>query len=324
MSLEFKEPCKYTLSANEMRTFCECPRKRYYSSRDCLALRANTPRTALLLGTAFHALLQFYYTGLQEHFSEAIDKLLDLGNNDTYFTKGDLFEEFDHFIEIYESQELADILSQLEESDRVTVLNMFNCYKEQLFEDLLVYTIEGCEVTFNLENWPIDDVMYHGFIDMVVRSKENGKIYFFEHKTCAGFRPDIYSRFDIQLHIYAFYGYQTYGDEFGGIILNQVKKAKTPRGYDHKREVFEYTRSEMLDFESWLSAKTKALVSPDNLHAPCNNYMSCKMCEYQDICMSYGYEVPKNYKDIIADFKDEEGNDKFAYAPRDSKEEENE
>ena len=43
MSLDFKAPCKHTFSANEIRTASECARKRYYASRDCLAIRANKP-----------------------------------------------------------------------------------------------------------------------------------------------------------------------------------------------------------------------------------------------------------------------------------------
>lgn len=70
MSLDFKAPCKHTFSANEIRTASECARKRYYASRDCLAIRANKPAKALLLGGAIHACLQYYYTELDKKIKE--------------------------------------------------------------------------------------------------------------------------------------------------------------------------------------------------------------------------------------------------------------
>jgi predicted Zn-ribbon and HTH transcriptional regulator len=174
--------------------------------------------------------------------------------------------------------------------------------------------------------------MHHGFIDMVVMDRDTGFVYFFEHKTCKDFRPAIYDRFDIQLHIYAQYGVLEYGDSFGGMILNQVKKAKTERGYDSSRGTFTTDEEELNDFFKWIKVKTEGIVSPNNMHEPCNNYMNCKMCEYADICLKYGYKLPKSKEEIIdnPDFVieeiDPETNEsvkvpQFKYEPRDSKEE---
>lgn len=312
MGLEFKEPCKFTMSANEIRVFSECPRKRYYSSRDCLAIRANTPRNALMLGSAFHETLAYYYTELDKKIKEAQANGLIL--NDELVSE--LFEEIPSY-SIENNEELV-----LNESDLKTYNCIIENYKHTIIDDCLIFEVLACEQTFYMENWPCDDVMYHGFIDMVVRRRDDGKIYFFEHKTCAGFRPEIYSRFDIQLHIYDVYGYQMYGDDFGGMILNQVKKAKTEKGYDELRLVYNYGQDEREDFTQWLKAKTEEAISPSNHHAPCNNYMSCKMCEYQDICLKFGYKVPKDVNEILNDFKDEEGNDMYAYDPRNTGEEE--
>lgn len=303
MPLDFKVQCKHTLSANEIRIASECARKRYYASRDCLAIRANTPKTALLLGSAFHSALQYYYTELDK-------KIKELGlAMPTVEDCQDLLDT------IQEYQVDEDNLSA---SDLATYRCIIDMYKEQIPYDLTEFEIINCEQAFYMHHWPIEDVMYHGNIDMIVRSRIDNKIYFFEHKTCAGFRPEIYSRFDIQLHIYDAYGAREYGDEFGGMILNQVKKAKTEKGYDQMRQTFSYSKEERSSFFNWLKAKTEAVVSPNNQHAPCNNYMSCKMCEYQNICLKYGYEVPKVTQEITEspEFIGEDGNPLFAYDPR--------
>lgn len=333
MGLDFKAPCKYTLSANEIRTFCECARKRYYSSRDCLAIRANTPRKNLILGSAFHNALQYYYTSLDTLVKKYLEtnEVSSLDTNSVQL----LFDQIKKFptwvtkvdeetgeVELDEFGE-PKLYPIVAESDIKTLENILDCYLPQIVKDLVEFEVIGCEVNFALENWPIEDVMYHGLVDMIVRKRSDNKIYFFEHKTCANFRPEIYSRFDIQLHIYAVNGKVTYEDEFGGLILNQVKKAKTPKGYDHQRDLYTYDDKELDEFCLWLKAKTSQLVSPENRHAPCNNYMSCKMCEYIDICMRYGYGFPETHEEIVNDllFTDEDGNALFAYDPRDSKDE---
>lgn len=307
MGLDFKAPCKYTMSANEIRQFSECARKRYYASRDCLAIRANTPNGNLLLGSAFHETLQYYYTELDKRIKEL--GLVEPSIEDCQ----DLLDSIPEY-------SFGENSPQPNEADRSTYNCIVNLYKEQIAYDLVDYEVIGCEQAFYMNNWPIDDVMFHGLIDMVVRKRSNGMIYFFEHKTCAGFRPEIYSRFDIQLHIYAEYGHMQYGEQFGGMILNQVKKAKTERGYDHKRDIYEYDNAEMADFYTWIKAKTELTVSPENNHAPCNNYMSCRTCEYQDICLKYGYRIPKTTKEIVDTFKDEAENPTFIYDPRNTEE----
>ena len=316
MGLDFKKPCRFTLSANEIRTFSECPRKRYYSSRDCLAIRANTPRTALMLGSAFHSSLEYYYTELNKLVNEHLSK------GEVEESKILSYEYIEMLLECIPPFSIENFKG-MGEGDIKTLQNIIFNYRDQLIKDLVEYEVVACEQQFYLESWPIDDVMYHGFIDMIVHKRSDDKIYFFEHKTCAGFRPEIYSRFDIQLHIYDFYGNKEYGDKFGGMILNQVKKSKTAKGYDAQRDLYQYDQNERDDFEQWIKLKTAALANPSNIHAPCNNYMSCKMCEYQDICMKFGYKIPKTHEEIIDDtaFEDEEGNKLFEWDPRESEEE---
>lgn len=330
MGLDFKAPCKFTLSANEIRVFSECSRKRYYSSRDCLAIRSNTPRKALILGTVFHAALQHYYTTINNVIK---DKFISNNLEFTYDDICDIYDTIEKFpltkekvneetgeVEVDENGEPV-MVPIVADGDYKTLVNMISCYLPTLFNDLLEFDVIACESNFNLENWPLRDVMYHGLIDMIVRRRSDNKVYYFEHKTCTNFRPEIYSRFDIQLHLYSIEGHRTYGEDFGGILLNQVKKAKTEKGYDQQRDLYAYSIEELNDFEQWLLAKTEQLVSPSNNHAPCNNYMTCKMCEYIDICMRYGYEVPKTHEEITEniEFTDDDDKPLYMYDPRDSK-----
>ena len=325
MSLDFKAPCKHTFSANEIRTASECARKRYYASRDCLAIRANKPAKALLLGGAIHTCLQYYYTELDKKIKEvglAKPTLEDC--QDLLDTIPQLALEGYDLLD-KDSQKIYSLISEM--------------YKEQIAVDLVSYEVISCELAFHMDDWPVADCMYHGFVDMVVKGREDDKIYFFEHKTCANFRPEIYDRFDIQLHIYAEYGKRycdAEGCDFGGMILNQIKKAKTEKGYDTKRDLISYNDKELEDFYIWLKQKTEAVISPDNHHSPCNNYMTCKMCEYAPICLKYGYEVPQTTEEIINGFNevvgqevDADGNmhdiiqPSYKYDPRPDEEEEN-
>ena len=321
MSLDFKKPCTFTLSANEIRTFCECPRKRYYSSRDCLALRGNSPRGALLLGDAFHKGLQYYYTEMNRLYDEFVST--HYGEIPSEYDLLDLLDTIPDFEPPTSLDENGNPIQAMDESQLAMLNNMLTNYKERIPDDIAHFEVLRCEQTFSIENWPIPDVMYHGYIDMIVCERATGLIYYFEHKTCKDFRPEIYDRFDIQLHLYGYCGELEHEENFGGIILNQVKKSKTERGYANDRKTFHYSIEELEDFKMWLTQKTLALISPDNIHAPCNNYMSCKMCEYADICLKYGYEVPQTSEQITEDKTFVDGADKplYSYCPRESTEE---
>ena len=320
MALDFKKPCSFTLSANEIRTMGECARKRYYSSRDCLAVRANRPAKALALGSAVHKYLQYYYTELDKQIKAT----------------GVSTPDYDFLINLMDRipEPIIENWQDLDADSRAICNNIFELYKPQILVDLTEFEVISCESSFHLENWPIEDCMYHGMLDMVAKNRNDGLIYFFEHKTCKDFRPDIYNRFDIQLHIYYMYGVIVYGTEFGGMILNQIKKAKTEKGFGMQRDKIVYNYQEQEDFYKWLKAKTASLMSPDNHHAPCNNYMTCKMCEYAPICLKYGYQVPTSTQEIIEAFQiDVSGLDEankivitkqpmFKYDPREPEEEE--
>ena len=329
MELNFNEVPKHIFSANEIRQYSECARKRYYSSRDCLAVRAVKPNGNLVLGKKVHEMLEHYYLRGQK----AIDSLLDIyeQNNQAIVREAELPRELvEGALELVEPFQLSS-----EDAEALgTDLSTFNCihenYKaERLIDDLCKYEPLHCEMEFKLNNWPVDGVQYHGQIDMIVRERATGKIWFFEHKTCKDFRPEIYNRFDIQLHLYTVAGHNyccANEAEWGGIILNEIKKAKTARGYAEHRMFYDYSNTEMRSFVSWLTAKTRAAISPNNFHEPCNTYMTCKMCEYANICLAYGYEVPQSHEEILnnASFVDEETKEPlYKYDPR-GQEEENE
>ena len=313
MAIHFKSPCKYTLSANEIRQYSECARKRYYASRDCLALRPRKINKNLEIGRAIHLALQYYYTTLNLYIQEAglvsptkeqVEALLDT-------------------VATYQLPSALEGGAELQLGDTQIYDTVVRLYMPYIVDDLVHFEVLGCEMAFHMHNWPVEDVLYHGNIDMVVKDRETGLIWFFEHKTCSNFRPEIYNRFDIQLHIYDAYGKQEYGEYFGGMILNELKKAKTERGFGVMRLEYPYTDEERDEFFYWIKKKTEGLISPNNRHEPCNSYMGCKMCEYAPICMKFGYSVPKTTAEIADDpfFVTEEGEIMFAHNPRETEEE---
>lgn len=314
MELNFdsvKRNCTHTFSANEIRTFCDCSRKRYYASRDLLAVRATKATPALSIGTAVHKWLQAMYTRASD--------LLQERNSDFSIEQCEAAVD-----EIRATIDVDGFLSELDDDNKKIFMCITENYIGTIAEDLTKYTVVGCEVDFQLNDWPVVDTMYHGQIDMIVLDREEQSIKFFEHKTCKDFRPEIYNRFDIQLHIYDTYG-RVYSQDmdlaWGGMILNEIKKAKTERGYAHHRMYYKYSFKEHDDFFKWLTRKTRMAI--DSVHEPCNNYMTCKMCDYAPICLKYGYEVPATHEEIVDAFVDEEtGEVMFKYDPRETDEEE--
>lgn len=314
MELNFdsvKRTCTHTFSANEIRTFCDCGRKRYYASRDLLAVRATKTTPALSIGTAVHKWLQTMY-------SKSSD-LLQERDSDFSIEQCRAAAE-----DIRATIDIEGFLNDLEDDNKKIFMCITQNYFETIVEDLTRYTVLGCEVDFQMDDWPTVDAMYHGQIDMIVLDRVEQRVKFFEHKTCKDFRPEIYNRFDIQLHIYDTYG-RAYSHEldlpWGGMILNEIKKAKTERGYAHHRMYYEYSFKEHDAFFRWLAAKTYAAI--ESRHEPCNNYMTCKMCDYAPICLKYGYELPTTHDEIVNSFVDEEtGEVMFKYDPREAAEEE--
>ena len=225
MELNFDMVAKHTFSANEIRQYSECARKRYYSSRDCLAVRAVKPNGNLVLGKKVHEMLEYYYM----HGQETIEGLV----NQEEVRGSELPREL-----VEEAIALMDPF-QLSDEDKEALGNdlpVFKCIHEnytvgRLIDDLCKYEPLRCEMEFKLNNWPLDGVQYHGQIDMVVRERATNKIWFFEHKTCKDFRPEIYNRFDIQLHLYTVTGHNycnAESMEWGCIILNEIKNLPRP------------------------------------------------------------------------------------------------
>ena len=320
MKLDLKNVPKYTFSANEIRQYSDCARKRYYSSRDCLAVRAVKANGNLVLGKKVHEMLEYYYLEGQK----ALEQMKGYNSNVT-LPREMVKVALESLEEFQLSEEEATALG----SDLSTFHCIHENYKaERLVDDLAKYEPLYCEMEFKLSNWPLEGVQYHGQIDMIVRERATNKLWFFEHKTCRDFRPEIYNRFDVQLHLYTVTGHnmsQHEGMEWGGSILNEIKKAKTARGYAEHRMYYTYSEEEMYSFVKWLAKKTQAAISPENEHEPCNTYMTCKMCEYASVCLAYGYEVPKTYEEVVNNsaLVDEEGEKLFKYDPR-GQEEENE
>ena len=306
MKLDYTNEPKNTFSANEIRTYGDCPRKRYYTSRDHLALRTATVGGNLALGTIVHKMLQHYYTEADKLLAEVEEITVEIAKL--------ALETIEIACPFVLEKDAID-------SENLKVfITIKNCYMEQIAIDLARYSIISCEQNFNMDNWPIDDVRYHGQIDMIVLERGTNICKFFEHKTCKDFRPEIYNRFDVQLHIYSAYG-ERYcaenGYQWGGMVLNELKKGKTERGYANHRMFYLYSEALALSFFNWIARKTAGAISPTNKHEPCNGYMVCKMCEYAPVCLQYGYEVPQTTDEVLEAFKDT-----YTYNPREAETEE--
>lgn len=76
-----------------------------------------------------------------------------------------------------------------------------------------------------------DDIHWQGIRDLVVRDRDDGLIYFIDHKTTGKKVDSQYyaASFDMsqQMTGYHWMGQQEHGDDFGGIIINAVQSTKT-------------------------------------------------------------------------------------------------
>ena len=169
-------------------------------------------------------------------------------------------------------------------------------------EDLMRFEVLGTEVSlthdFNTQ------LAWLGKIDLIMREKSSGAIYFLDHKTTtkkvdSSFYTDQFEH-DQQMTSYWWLGQQTYGPDFAGIMINACQTTKTI-GFNHARCVL--SRDDW-QIDEWLSNINalgprirEALDIGPQLHAAglretdpevlalfpiCNTY-SENFCEYQGL-----------------------------------------
>lgn len=273
------------VDVSEIKTYRECKRKHFLSSRNRLHLKPIAPNDNLFFGTVFHQCLHMLYAGAGENLDD-VHKYIDDTLGDSEMHK--------------------------------MMCTMINGYFDgPLQDDLNRYEVLDIEHSFDFEIAP--DIHVCGSIDMIVKDKTDGKIYGFEHKSGKNFRPDIYDLIDEQPRIY-FIALQRYAvnraispttgellapaqlEEVGGIILNQVKKLKTQ--FQYKRTTHRYSDDDLTNFMASFEADAHHIYNEDEPELPSPSFMKCQMCDYASICQHFGYESLSTDK-VMQEFEGE-------------------
>lgn len=267
---------KMRIDISEVKTFKTCGRKWYLSSRNMCNLKKKNRQAYFAVGTTFHEALHRLYSKV------SLEK-----------------------VQKYISRHLEG-----KECELVTAM-VTNYAQEVLPQDLERFEVLEIEHYFSYE-WQDYDLC--GSIDMVVLDKQEGKVYGFEHKTCAKFRDELYLKMDEQPRLYAYvlqdytttYN-MTHGThyEYGGIYLNEVRKLK--RKFEHCRRLLNYSGDECDAFMAELRMITDAISTPKYKDiAATPNYFNCQMCDYKDVCMKYAYHTMAiEAQEVLKDFPDD-------------------
>lgn len=285
---------------SELKTLQECGRKWQLSSRNAFHLRPKVPKDSLFFGALFHECLATMYLGgdLDKIVAQAVREL-----------QGDL-------------------------TLQKTIERMLRgYYDEVLRDDLAHYVVMDIEHSVNLdlpELWVInpetgeidEEASVHvvGSVDMVCIDKATLEVWYFEHKTCSKFRPDVYFTLDEQPRTYfldllkyverlnegvlsgklytptlwAALGLQERAVplfKVGGVYINEVKKLVTK--FEYMRRPCKYGEAQCANFYKKLLQTGRKLISiRDGYIEPCAapGYMSCSMCDFASICTTYGYQ----------------------------------
>ena len=298
---------------SEMKTLNECGKKWQLSSRNAFHLKPKTANNNLFFGSLFHECLATMYLG---------------GDLDKIVTQA-----------VKECEGDPPMQRTIEKMLR-------GYYDEVLREDLDNYIVLDIEKSVNIplpelqvfnDDGTLDEeksIRVAGSVDMVALEKETFEIWYFEHKTCSKFRPDVYFVLDEQPRTYfidlisyvammnlrADEGklpisfYQVLGLEvgaplpefrIGGVYINEVKKLSTK--FEYMRRPCKYSDVQVGRFYSTLvktGQRLKALKEGRTTACASPGYMSCTMCDFASICSTYGYEDVE-LDELLEEFQEE-------------------
>ncbi len=267
---------------SELKTLQECGRKWQLSSRNSFHLRPKVPSDALYFGTLWHECLATLYMGGD------IEKVIE--------------------------QAQREVLSSDKTMHKQITCMLRNYYNDVLKDDLDRYKVLDIEhgVSFYISTVPKDDgsgeideersVKVVGSVDMVVEEKGTRTIYYFEHKTCARFRPDVYFILDEQPRTY-FIDLINYVDKknrklapgeepykVGGVFINEVKKMSTQLQYSRKLCKYdEYQVARFTDKLMLTAERLRRLADGEEVPCAAPSYLGCQMCDMAAICQTYQY-----------------------------------
>lgn len=102
-------------------------------------------------------------------------------------------------------------------------------YRERLAADMEQFEVVSAEQ--DVDEPICEGVTWGAVIDLTLRDKTDGKIYYIDHKTSEKKvdSPDYVSRFnnDMQFTSYDWLGHLKHGKDFGGILINALQATKT-------------------------------------------------------------------------------------------------
>lgn len=273
------------VDVSEIKSFKNCKRNWEYTSRNRFHLQPFAPNPNFFIGTLVHEALHALYIG----GPQVMDKVLEM-------TLKEIPED--------------------SKSERSMLTNIITKYTDQyLIPDLEQYEVLDIEYGFSFELPACPDVEFCGSIDMIVRGKEDGLIYGFEHKTAKAFRNTFQLKLDEQPRLYT-KALQIWaekkGYEVGGIFVNQVKK--TIRELQVSRVLLTYTEPDLRGFLNsvcdTVNTMAEHVIMADSVDAegayqlPEPSYMGCLICDLKDICEEYAYENAP-LKTILTEFSEE-------------------
>lgn len=286
------------VDVSEIKSFKGCKRQWQLSSRNRFHLKPKAPQPQLVMGTIFHEALAQLYLGV------GLDKVMDMVKREMDPTTDNCLLAM---IPGYYNNVLPDDL------DRYQVLDV-----EHHFE--IAPTLSDGTLLFPDPEDPTKSrLTICGSIDLVVLDTFTNEIYGFEHKTCKDFRPETYLWMDEQPRVYT-WALQEYVKKYnekhsnnvpvtlGGVYMNEVKKLL--RQFKHKRTKCTYTESDLDNFMMTFfshCANCEDYVRTDAFAAPNPDYMSCRMCSFQELCMTYMYsDLDKELilKEFVEEFEE--------------------
>ena len=286
------------VDVSEIKSFKGCKRQWQLSSRNRFHLRPKAPQPQLIMGTIFHEALAQLYLGV------SLDKVMDM-------VKREMDPTTDNCLLAMIPGYYKNVLP--EDLDRYVVLDV-----EHHFE--IAPTLSDGTLLFpDLEDPTKSRLTICGSIDLVVLDTLTNEIYGFEHKTCKDFRPETYLWMDEQPRVYT-WALKEYVKKYnekhpesapvtlGGVYMNEVKKLL--RQFKHKRTKCTYTESDLDNFMMTFfghCATCETYVQGDLFPAPNPDYMSCRMCSFQELCMTYMYsDLDKDQilKEFVEEFEE--------------------
>jgi hypothetical protein len=193
---------------HRIQAFMQCPTKYYHSYISEEHTRTVSP--SLIVGSLLHTGMAhryaiMSYNGEDHDLFDPVSAMKEQARQE-----GELWIE-----------QLPKVLDVYERYTKDKYVQLWELGVEVLYiEDVFTMTIEGYDLTLRA--------------DLVIKDKNDGKIYFVDHKTSSYVQKTTTQGYQSsgQFIAYQVLGEQLWGDDFGGLLINYLQhggfRAKTP------------------------------------------------------------------------------------------------